>query len=75
MRDCGKEKRQTRWFYHLRCDRDTPETWSHGKFSSGGTRLHPFDFFWANLPNDIPKQVANYDDMIPQLWEALALEE
>ena len=39
-----------------------------------GTLLHPFEFFWARLPNDIPKLVANYDEMIPELLKSLSLE-
>ena len=74
MRDCGTEEMQTRWFYHLKCEIPAPNTWSHGEFAPDGTLLHPFEFFWARLPNDIPKLVANYDEMIPELLKSLSLE-
>lgn len=74
MRDCGTEEMQTRWFYHFTCDNAAPETWSHGEFAPDGTLLHPFDFYWADLPDGVPKLVANYDDMIPELLESLGLE-
>lgn len=75
MNDCGTDELQYRWFYHLRCESTAPETWSHGEFAPDGTRLHPFDFFWGDLSTNLPKLVANYDDMIPQLLESLALED
>lgn len=54
--------------------RSTLNTWSPGEFAPDGTLLHPSDFFWADLAHGIPKLVANYDDMIPQLLKSLALE-
>jgi 8-oxo-dGTP pyrophosphatase MutT (NUDIX family) len=71
MRDCGSEELQTRLFYHVACDATPSERWSHGEFDDSGRLLHPFDFFWAKLPNGVPKLVANYDDFLPQLIESL----
>ncbi len=71
MRDCGSDELQYRWFYHLRCETTPPETWSHGEFAKDGSVIYPFDFFWAGLPDDMPKLVANYDDMLPQLLASL----
>jgi 8-oxo-dGTP pyrophosphatase MutT (NUDIX family) len=72
MRDCGTEELQYRWFYHLACEDDNPpEQWRHGEFDELGKLLHPFDFFWATLPDGVPPLVANYDDMLPLLLESL----
>lgn len=71
MRDCGTEELQYRWFYHIACDEVPPEKWTHGEFDGNGKLLFPFDFFWAQLPDGVPKLVANYDDMIPRLIESL----
>ena len=70
MRDCGTDQLQYRWFYHVKCIAAPPETWSHGEFAEDGTVVHPFDYFWADIPEGLPKLVANYDDMIPQLLES-----
>jgi 8-oxo-dGTP diphosphatase len=69
MRDCGTEEQQHRWFYHLVCDGNPPEKWSHGEFDEAGSLLHPFDFYWVSLPDGVPVLAANYDDMLPQLMD------
>lgn len=74
MRDCGTDELQHRWFYHVRYDGHALETWSHGEFAEDGTLIHLFDFFWAEIDNPMPKLVANYDDMLPQLRASLELE-
>ena len=71
MRDCGMDELQYRWFYHIACDGSPPARWRHGEFDEAGTLLHPFDFFWATLPDEVPRLVANYDDMLPLLIESL----
>lgn len=71
MRACGTEELQYRWFYHLACDVTPPDRWRHGEFDEAGNLLHPFDFFWADLPDGVPPLVANYDDMLPLLLDSL----
>jgi len=71
MRDCGTAELQYRWFYHLACEGAPPERWSHGEYDEVGKLLHPFDFYWAQLPDGVPPLVANYDDKLPQLLESL----
>ena len=71
MRDCGTDELQYRWFYHIACDENPAEHWSHGEFDGNGRLVHPFEFFWAQLPNGVPTLVANYGDMLPQLIESL----
>lgn len=71
MRDCGSEERQYRWFFHIACDETPPEKWSHGEFDESGRLIHPFEFYWAELPNGVPALVADYDDMLPQLLASL----
>jgi 8-oxo-dGTP diphosphatase len=74
MSDCGTDELQHRWFFHLRCDLTPPQTWRHAETSNGTHEPIWFEFFWAQFPHGIPKLVANYDDYLPQLAAALALE-
>ena len=71
MSDCGVAEIQHRWFFHLRCDGDPPETWRHAE-TSGGTPIG-FEFFWAALPNGVPQLVANYDDYVPRLLASMSV--
>ena len=72
MNDCGTDELQYRWFYHIRCNKKPPVTWTHGEFSETGELLIPFDFFWSDIDN-LPKLVANYDDKIPLLKDSLSI--
>ncbi len=71
MRDCGTEELQYRWFYHITCEGTPPERWTHGEHDPAGKLIIPFDFYWAPLPDGVPKLVANYDDYIPQMLERI----
>src|SRR5687768_5304696 len=62
MSDCGLDELQHRWFFHLRCDGDPPETWRHAETSDPAVGPIWFAFFWAELPEGVPKLVGNYDD-------------
>ena len=72
MSDCGVAELQHRWFFHLRCDAATPpETWRHAETSGGTREAIEFEFSWAELPDGVPKLVADYDDFVPTLLERL----
>ena len=67
MSDCGVDELQHRWFFHLRCNGDPPMTWRHAETSDPALGPIWFEFFWADLPDGVPKLVANYDDFVPTL--------
>ena len=67
-----------RYFYHLRCDGNPPDTWRHEEcYPSTGPEPMPliFEFFWASLIYGIPSLIADHDKMIPELLQRLALED
>jgi 8-oxo-dGTP pyrophosphatase MutT (NUDIX family) len=72
MRQFGREEIQHRCFYHLACDSTPAETWIHGEFDRSGRLLHPFHFFWANLPLGVPPLIAGHGDRLPDLIRSLA---
>jgi 8-oxo-dGTP diphosphatase len=65
------------YFYHLCCNGHPPETWQHDETDpSGGSpaRIH-FEFFWVQLPRNVPELVGDHGTFLPQLCEALSLTE
>lgn len=59
-----------RYFYHLLCPGNPPDSWQHEELHpSTGPEPIPliFEFFWAALPHGVPPLVADYDWMIPEL--------
>jgi 8-oxo-dGTP pyrophosphatase MutT (NUDIX family) len=45
-----------RWFYHLRYDQPTPDTWTHWEMhASDGSGPHEFVFKWTDLRHQRPK--------------------
>lgn len=73
MSDFGMDEIHHRYFYHLRCDGDPPETWQHYESdpSSAGGGPYLFEFWWARLPDGVPELVADHGKMLPQLIEAM----
>ena len=74
MADFGRDEIHHRFFYHLRCPGEPPETWRHGEFnpSDGSAPGIVFEFFWAALPHGVPELIADDDKFLPQLLERLA---
>jgi len=69
MADVGKDEIHHRHFYHLLCGGDPPEQWQHDETSpsDGGSSPIHFEFFWAELPNQIPELIADHGIMLPRL--------
>lgn len=66
-----------RYFYHLRCSGQPPDSWQHEERDpSTGPEPMPliYEFFWASLPHGIPPLVADHGRMIPVLLEKVAME-
>jgi 8-oxo-dGTP diphosphatase len=69
MEDVGKNEIHHRHFYHLLCPGDPPEQWQHDETSpsDGGYVPIRFEFFWAEVPDQIPPLVAAHGIMLPIL--------
>jgi ADP-ribose pyrophosphatase YjhB (NUDIX family) len=76
MSDVGREEIIHRSVYHLRCDGDPPPTWEHYETdpSDGGPAPILFEFFWARLPDGVPRMVVEQDKLLPRLIELLRAE-
>lgn len=68
-RTVGREEYNDRWFFHIVCEGDVPETWSHGEHdaSDGTSGIIPFDFFWVDLASGVPSLIAGHGRFIPEL--------
>jgi ADP-ribose pyrophosphatase YjhB (NUDIX family) len=76
LSDYGMDEINHRYFFHLACREEPPETWRHGEFtpSDGGVGPIPFDFFWARLPDEVPELIADHGYFLPALLAALGLD-
>jgi ADP-ribose pyrophosphatase YjhB (NUDIX family) len=62
MEDIGKEEIHHRHFYHLLCGGDPPEGWLHDETdpSDGSSAPIRFEFFWAAIPDEVPKLICDH---------------
>ena len=69
----GRDEIHHRRFYHLRCEGDPPETWTHYENdpSDGSGGPHLFAFFWARLPDQVPELIVDHGKMLPKLIETM----
>ena len=77
MADVGKDEIHHRHFYHLICGGDPPEEWLHDETdpSDGSPSPIQFEFFWAELPDQVPELIADHGIMLPQLEERMRSED
>jgi 8-oxo-dGTP diphosphatase len=63
--DVGKDEIHHRHFYHLVCSGDPPAQWQHDETdrSDGGSSPIRFEFFWAEMPDQIPESIADHGFM------------
>ena len=75
MSDFGLDQIHHRYFYHLRCDSDPPITWRHTEPDPSDATPEPivFEFYWAQLPHEVPQLIADHGLLLPQLLEAIAI--
>ena len=75
MTAAGHEEIHHRRFYHLRCAGTPPKVWRHveGDPSDGSGASYLFELYWADLPNGIPRLIAEHDALLPALLKRLAL--
>jgi 8-oxo-dGTP diphosphatase len=62
-----------RYFFHLTCPGNPPETWQHYELfpSIGDPTPILFDLFWVPLPDGVPPLKAEMDRFVPKLNEVL----
>ena len=77
MADVGKDEIHHRHFYHLLCGGDPPEEWLHDETSPSDGGISPihFEFFWAEMPDQVPELIADHGIMLPQLEERMRFED
>jgi 8-oxo-dGTP pyrophosphatase MutT (NUDIX family) len=73
MQDVGKDEVHHRHFYHLLFPGDPPEQWRHDEtsLSDGGSSPIRFEFFWAQMPDQIPELIADHGIMLSMLGKVL----
>jgi 8-oxo-dGTP diphosphatase len=76
MEDVGKDEIHHRHFYHLLCGGDPAEEWLHDETdpSDGSPSPIHFEFFWAEMPDQIPALIADHGIMLPRLKERMGSE-
>jgi len=77
MEDVGKDEIHHRHFYHLLCGGAPPEEWLHDETdpSDGSPSPIHFEFFWAEMPDQIPELIADHGFMLPRLKEWMGSED
>lgn len=76
MNDFRRGEIHRRYFYHLPYAGDPPTTWRHfeNDRSDGAADPIEFEFFWANLPNEVPELIADHDKFLSALLKRLSIE-
>lgn len=71
----GVDEIQRRYFYHLRLESEAPERFEHPeKFPSDGeTAPIVFQFWWAELPEEVPWMISGHGRFLPELCRSLEL--
>lgn len=77
MKDVGKDEIHHRHFYHLLCGGDPPEQWQHDEInpSEGDPVPIHFEFYWAEMPDQIPGLIADHGILLPRLEERMRSED
>jgi 8-oxo-dGTP diphosphatase len=70
--DVGLDEIHHRYFFHLRCEEETPATWRHYELDpSDGSEPPLFEFFWARLPDEVPELISGHGALLPVLVSSL----
>lgn len=75
MSDYGLAEIHHRHFFHLRCNTEPPESWSHIERYNSNPTFEPieFQFYWVTLPNGLPQLISENDIFVPKLYRQLGL--
>jgi 8-oxo-dGTP pyrophosphatase MutT (NUDIX family) len=73
MAELGLDETHDRYFYHLRCGSNPPETWQHYESDPSDGTPHSilFEFFWADLPDGVPELRGYQGAVLPVLLQHL----
>ena len=71
----GRTEVALRHFYHLRCTEQPPERWWHKELhpSEGEAERIPFEFFWAQLPYEVPVLAPGHEQFLADLMADLGV--
>jgi len=69
MQPWGIDQVHHRFFYHLACGGNPPDTWQHCESDPSDGTPHPIllELFWADLPDGIPELSGDQGSMLPAL--------
>lgn len=67
MRDFNHDAIHHRYFYHLAYAGNPPATWRQDETSGGTSEPIVFEFFWADLPDEVPELIADHSKFLPTL--------
>jgi 8-oxo-dGTP pyrophosphatase MutT (NUDIX family) len=67
MSPFGRSEIHRRHFYHIALLEATPSGWTHYETSGGLTAPIEFRFFWAQLPDRVPRLIAGQGDLLGNL--------
>ena len=75
MAEWGLDQIHDRYFFHLRCTGNPPETWQHFETDPSDGTPEPilFEFFWADLPHGVPELTGHHAALLPELIKRLSL--
>ena len=77
MSEFGFNEIHRRYFFHVWCDEEAPQSWRHYEFTASdrpaGHPPIPFDFYWVDLTDDLPRLIADMGAYIPELLALLGL--
>ena len=72
----GRDEIHHRYFYHLRCDAETPEVWRHDETApSEGEGPITFELTWAPLRQQQPDLIFGMGNLLPRLLERVGINE
>ena len=71
----GKDEIQHRYFYHLRLEEETPDRFEHAERdpSEGDVSEFQFEFWWSEIPSEVPWLIAGQGRFLPELCRQLDL--
>ncbi len=76
MSDFKRDEVQQRSFYHLFYTGAAHTTWRHAELYSADkhpSKPHIFEFFWVQLPHNVPVLIADHGKMLPELLAILGI--
>lgn len=72
----ARDEIHRRRFYHVMHQGHPPARWKHFETDPGDGSAEPilFEFFWAELPDDVPELAPGHDRMLPKLVDRMSVD-